>query len=82
MGLKKLAAKVADYHERLRKGKAQKIHPRHVKSVMERLERKEAKLKVDLKKAGSKDERERIERRLKIARKHAARAEWLLRKLD
>lgn len=81
MGLKKLAAKVADYQERLKKGKARKIQPDHVKAVLERLERKQSKLKDDLKKAKTKSEKDRIESRLKIARKHRERAEWLLKKL-
>ena len=36
MGMKKLAAKVDDYNDRLESGKASKIKPGHVRKVLEK----------------------------------------------
>lgn len=78
MGLKKLADKVSAYNERLEKGKAKKIKPNHVRKVLEKLRKKSADLELEI--AGEKraDKKDRLKRKLRIAREHEERAEWLL----
>lgn len=78
MGLKKLAAKIVDYNERLESGKAGKITPDHVEQVIEKLRRKSAELEEDIASAHSEDKKARLERKLAVARTHLERAEWLL----
>ncbi len=81
MGLKKLAAKVADYNERLKNGKASKIKPDHVKKVLEKLRNKSVELEAEIASAHSPEKRDRLERKLEVARAQEERAEWLLREL-
>jgi hypothetical protein len=81
MGLKKLAAKVAEYQERLAAGHAKKIEPEHVKQVLDKLRRKEADLLVRLATETDEAERADVERKLHVAREHIERAEWLRREL-
>ena len=61
MGVKKLAAKVADYKQRLEDGKASKIEPDHVEKVLAKLRRKQADLDQRLEETTGTDERERLE---------------------
>ncbi|MEM9577548.1 MAG: hypothetical protein AAF999_11110 [Pseudomonadota bacterium] len=81
MGLKKLAAKVADYNERLERGKASRIKPDHVENVLEKLKKKSAELEAQIASAGSSEKRARLERKLDVARAQTERAEWLLEEL-
>lgn len=81
MGLKKLAAKVAEYQERLAAGHARKIEPEHVEQVLDKLRRKEADLLAHLASETDDAEREELEHKLKVAREHIERAEWLQREL-
>ena len=81
MGLKKLAAKVADYNERLKDGKASKIKPGHVRKVLEKLRKKSAELEAELASAHTPEKRARLSRKLEVARAHEERAEWLLKDL-
>jgi hypothetical protein len=78
MGLKKLAQKVADYQERLEAGKACAIEPRHVEKVLHKLRRKEAELLARIASETELDERVDLDRKLRVAREHMTRAEWLL----
>lgn len=81
MGLKKLAAKVVDYNERLESGKASKIKPQHVEDVLQKLRSKSTDLEAEISSATSADKRARLEGKLQIARAHIERAEWLLKEL-
>jgi hypothetical protein len=78
MGLKKLASKVAGYNERLESGKASEIKPGHVRKVLEKLRAKEADLKAEIETAKSEERKDRLQRKLAIAREHITRAEYLL----
>ena len=78
MGLKKLAAKVAEYNDRLESGKANKIKPSHVERVLEKLRTKTAELEAEIASAQSAEKRERLEIKLKVARTQEERAKWLL----
>jgi len=82
MGLKKLAAKVAEYNARLEGGKASKIKPNHVKKVLEKLRAKQVDLESDLAEAKHHDKKVRLKRKLGIVQEHIARAEWLLQQID
>lgn len=81
MGLKKLAAKVVDYNERLESGNASKIKPHHVEEVLRKLRAKEAQLEEEKAATASGDKKARLEAKLEIARTHMERAEWLLKEL-
>jgi hypothetical protein len=81
MGLKKLAAKVADYKDRLEHGQASEITPDHVRKVLGKLQRKQADLEAKLGSASDAQEQTRLERKLAVARDQIARAKWLLGEL-
>jgi len=81
MRLKKLAAKVAEYQDRLAAGHASKIEPEHVERVLEKLRRKEADLRARFASDPVDAECEDLQHKLKVAREHIERAEWLRREL-
>lgn len=81
MKLKKLAGKVADYNARLEDGKAHKIEPSHVEKVLEKLRAKEAEIIAEIAEAKSDEKRARLEHKLRVARDHIARAEYLLNEI-
>ncbi|RBI83993.1 hypothetical protein DRV85_13310 [Rhodosalinus halophilus] len=81
MGLKKLAEKVAEYQQRLEAGKAQRIAPEHVEKVLDKLRRKEADLLARIAAEPDAEERADLDRKLRVAREHISRAEWLLREV-
>ena len=81
MGLKKLAAKVEDYNQRLKIGKASKIKSNHVEKVLQKLRAKAVELKAEIASAASADKKTRLKGKLQIARTHIERAEWLLKEL-
>jgi len=78
MGLKKLAAKVADYNQRLEDGKVKEIKPRHVEKVLRKLRDKETELTARLAETEDRRKLDRLNQKLGIAREHISRAEWLL----
>lgn len=81
MDLKKLAAKVVEYNERLEGGKASKIKPSHVEKILHKLRKKSVELEADILSAKSADKKSRLEKKLGVARTHIERAEWLLKEL-
>lgn len=82
MGLKKLAAKVFEYNERLESGNASEIEPGHVEKVLEKLRMKSEQLEVEIAVAKSSDKKKRLTRKLGIARTQMERAEWLLKEIS
>jgi hypothetical protein len=78
MGLKKLAAKVAKYNERLESGKASKIKPDHVSRVLDKLRAKETSLKSEIADTRDDDKKTRLKRKLGITQEHITRAEYLM----
>ncbi|SMX25614.1 hypothetical protein [Boseongicola aestuarii] len=82
MGLKKLAAKVVEYNERLESGKASKIKPKHVETVLKKLRTKLNELEGEIISTKSADKKARLEGKLGIAQTHIDRAEWLLKELS
>jgi hypothetical protein len=82
MGLRKLAEKVADYQQRLEAGKARTIEPQHVEKVLDKLRRKEADLLARIATETDLDERADLDSKLRVAREHITRAEWLLAELS
>lgn len=81
MGMKKLAAKVDEYNDRLKSGKASKIKRSHVEKVLDKLRRKSAELEEELSLATSGDKAARLEKKLGVVRTHIERGEWLLGEL-
>jgi hypothetical protein len=82
MGLKKLAAKVAEYNERLESGKASKIEPAHVQEVLDKLRKKREGLESSIASESSADKKARLEKKLSVALIHVERAEWLIKELS
>ena len=82
MGLKKLARKVAAYQERVEAGKARTIGPGDVGKVLDKLRRKEAELVARIAAETDGEERADLDRKLRVAREHIRRAEWLLAELS
>lgn len=82
MGLKKLAAKIVDYNERLESGMADRIEPGHVERVLEKLRKKSAELEEEIALATTAEKKARLERKLEVARTHQERAAWLLNEIS
>jgi ribosomal protein L22 len=82
MGLKKLAAKVAEYNERLANGKAGKIKPDHIRQVLDKLEKKAEALEESIATETSEKKKAVLQKKLNVARTHIERAKWLLTELD
>lgn len=78
MAFRKYAEKLDNYFQRLADGKAKKIKPSHVEKVIAKLKSKEAELVGQLEQTNKPDKKERLDRKLLIAREHIARAELLL----
>jgi len=78
MGLKKLADKVADYNARFERGKASKIKPSHVETVLAKLRTKSDELEAEIASAESSDRKARLKKKLGVATAQIERAEWLL----
>ncbi len=82
MGLRKLAAKVGEYRARLESGKASRIEPSHVEKTLRKLRKKTVELEAEIASAASPEKKDRLKRKLGIARAHVERAEWLLREIS
>ena len=81
MGLKKLAAKVVDYNDRLNQGKASKIKPAHVEEVLRKLRKKCTELEMEVAHAASLEKRAGLQKKLNVAQEHVKRGEWLLEQI-
>jgi hypothetical protein len=81
MGLTKLAAKVEEYNERLKDGKASKITPQHVEKVLQKLRSKSTELQAEIASTSSPEKKARLKGKLTVAQTHIERAEWLLKEL-
>lgn len=78
MGLKKLAAKMAEYNDRLNDGKAKAIKPNHVEKILGKLRDKETELTARIAETDNQEKRQRLSRKLTVAREQISRGEWLL----
>lgn len=78
MGLKRLAAKIVEYNERLESGKASQIEPSHVERTLKKLRKKSRALQEDLAQTTSAEKRARLQKKLDVAQAHIERAEVLL----
>ena len=78
MGLKKLAARLAEYRERQEAGRVREIRPEHVERILVKLTRKEASLGEEMAETSDPEKRTRLEQKRKIALEQIARAEWLM----
>ena len=78
MGLKRLAAKIVEYNERLDSGKASQIKPSHVERTLTKLRKKRRTLQEELASTISPDKKARLQKKLDVAQAHIERAEVLL----
>ena len=74
--------KLAEYYERFRKGKVEKIKLKHVDRVLAKLRSKKTALKEDLKNAKKKEKRERLTSKLSIIQIQIDRGEWLRTRIE
>ncbi|WP_138468588.1 hypothetical protein [Poseidonocella sp. HB161398] len=81
MGLKKLAAKLAEYRSRQERGNASEIRPDHVARILDKLHRKKSALAEAIADGPDGATRERLEHKLAVASEQIARAEWLMEEL-
>jgi len=81
MGVEKYAEKLDDYFERLEDGKAKKIKPSHVLRVISKLKKKAEKLNEEIEVTEKESKKDRLKRKVLIAREHIKRAELLLDKI-
>jgi hypothetical protein len=73
---------VLDYNKRLQSGKASKIKPNHLEKILRKLRTKEAELEAEIAHTKDGDSRSRLEKKLRIAREHIARGEWLMGEIN
>jgi len=74
--------KLADYYERFRKGKVEKIKLKHVDRVLTKLRSKKASLKEELKDAKNKEKRNRLTSKLSVIQIQIDRGEWLRTQIE
>ncbi len=82
MELKKLAAKIAQYNERLESGKASKVKPKHVRQVLDKLQSKALSLQAEISSTDDADSLSRLKIKLKIAHEQISRAQTLLEQIE
>ena len=81
MPLSRLIEKLNKYTDRYERGKAEKIKASHVEKVLAKLEKREAALKAKLKAENKEENKARLKKRIRVNKKQAERARWLLKKL-
>jgi len=77
MPIKHTAEKLEKYQERLRTGKAEKIQPKHVAKILEKLGSKEAEITAELAAEIKPGKRDRLEHKLATVRELIEKANWL-----
>ena len=82
MPLSRIIEKLNKYTDRLMRGKDSKIKASHVEKVMAKLERREANLLEQIADEDNPERRTRLNKRLRVNRKQAERARWLLKQLS
>ncbi len=81
MGLSSIIKRLDKYQERLAKGKADKIKPRHIQKAIAKLTTKEAQLSAELQETSKPDKRERLAEKISTIREQIDRAKWLAQKI-
>ncbi len=82
MKLSRSIEKLAEYYERFRKGKVEKIKLKHVDRVLAKLRSKKTALKEDLKDAKKKEKRKRLTSKLSVIQIQIDRGEWLRTRIE
>lgn len=82
MKLSRSIEKLAEYYERFRKGKVEKIKLKHVDRVLAKLRSKKTALKEDLKDAKKKEKRKRMTSKLSVIQIQIDRGEWLRTRIE
>jgi len=77
MPIKETAEKLERYQERLRTGKAEKIRPKHVEKILEKLTSKETEITAELTETTKQGKRDRLEHKLATVRELIEKARWL-----
>lgn len=77
MSLKDISAKLQDYQDRLKQGKAHKIQAKHVDKIIAKLTAKEAEVLAELDSVTKEGKRARLEQKLETLKAGHAKAEWL-----
>ncbi len=77
MTMDETAAQLAKYKKRVKKGKAHKIKPKHVKHIREKLHRKRDELEARMAEAADDKEREHLAKKRATVDHLIDRADWL-----
>ncbi len=81
LGLGKTIEKLDKYQDRLKRGKAARIKPSHLRKLDAKLKAKEAALQSEISEATKPDKIERLERKLALVREQQSRANWVAEQL-
>lgn len=82
MALSEAIEKLKKYYKRFELGKTNKIKPRHVRKVLDKLSAKEVSLLEEIEEAKKPSKKKRLEEKLKTTRKQRDRAQWLLEEIS
>ena len=77
MPIKETAEKLEKYQERLRTGKAEKIRPKHVERILNKLTSKEIEITAELAETTKHSKQDRLEHKLATVRELIEKARWL-----
>lgn len=82
MALSEAIEKLKKYYKRFELGKTNKIKPRHVQKVLDKLSAKEVSLLEEIAEAKKPSKKKRLEEKLRTTRKQSDRARWLLEEIS
>lgn len=82
MALSEAIEKLKKYYKRFELGKTDKIKPRHVQKVLDKLSAKETSLLEEIEEVKKPSKKKRLEQKLKTTRKQSDRARWLLEEIS
>ena len=77
MTMHKTAEKLEKYQHRLQAGKADKIKPKHVDKILDKLSAKESEVAAELAETTKESKRERLEHKQATIRELIEQARWL-----
>ncbi|MGB3185808.1 MAG: hypothetical protein WBG36_15090 [Ornithinimicrobium sp.] len=77
MSIDETADKLDKYRKRVKKGKAHKIKPKHVKEIRQKLHRKRGRLDEEINNAETAKERDRLAKKRATVDHLIDRADWL-----
>ena len=77
MAMNKTTQKLEKYQDRLKAGKAEKIKPKHVEKILDKLTAKQTEIGTELAAATKESKRERLEHKQVTVNELIEKARWL-----